>query len=225
MGGLYDATGAQGQAESSLQSGTLDRFRGAPSALSSVAFSREKPARMPVSFPLFSEQLDRALGQGDITVGIAFARADVQQHALGIDVGDLEVQAFAQPQAAGVNGGQANPVIQSLDLSKDLARLLGGKDDRQFELWVGADQLDFRRPGLAEGFFPEEFDGADGLSGSLASEFLLAFQMEEVLAQFFGADQVGCFAVKLAEFADARPVAQDGALGQGQQAQVVKEAV
>jgi hypothetical protein len=81
------------------------------------------------------------------------------------------------------------------------------------------------RPGLAEGFFPEELDGTDGLRGSLASEFLLRFQVEEVLPEFFGGDQVGRFAVKLAEFANASPVAQDGAFGQGQQAQVVEEAI
>ena len=38
-------------------------------------------------------------------------------------------------------------------------------------------------------------------------------------------DEVGGLAVKLAEFADARPVAQDGALGDGQQAQIVEEAI
>jgi hypothetical protein len=40
-----------------------------------------------------------------------------------------------------------------------------------------------------------------------------------------GGDQVRRFAVILAEFAHARPVAQDGAFGQGQQAQVVEEAI
>ena len=73
--------------------------------------------------------------------------------------------------------------------------------------------------------FPEQFDGTDGLGGSLAGQFLLRFQIEEVLPEFFGGDQVGGLAVKLAEFAHARPVAQDRAFGQGQQAQVVEEAV
>ena len=97
--------------------------------------------------------------------------------------------------------------------------------DGQLELRIGSDQLDFGRPGLAESFFPEELDGADGLSGSLASQFLLGFEIEEVPPEFFRGDQVGRFAVKLAEFANASPVAQDGAFGQRQQAQVVEEAI
>jgi hypothetical protein len=190
-----------------------------------AAFAGKKPALMPMRSPLFAEQAQGAFGQGDITVAIAFARADVQEPALGIDVADLEVQAFAQAQAAGINGDQANAVIEGSDLSQDLAHFLGGEHDREFELRIGSHQLDFGRPGLAEGFFPEEFDRADGLGGSLAGEFLLRFEMEEVLTEFFGGDQVGGFAVMLAEFADARPVAQRGAFGQGQQTQVIEEAI
>jgi hypothetical protein len=129
----------------------------------------------------------------------------VQEHALCIDVLDLEVQPFAQTQAARVDGEQTNAVIQGGNLRQDLANFLGGEHDRELELRIGPDQLDFGRPGLAESFFPEELDGADGLSGSLAGQFLLGFEIEEVLAEFFGSDQVGRFAVKLAEFANASP--------------------
>ena len=59
----------------------------------------------------------------------------------------------------------------------------------------------------------------------MAGEFLLRFEIEKVLAEFFGGDQVRRLAVVLAEFAHARPIAQDGAFGQRQQAQVVEEAI
>jgi hypothetical protein len=135
------------------------------------------------------------------------------------------MQSFAQAQPTRVDRAQANAVIQGFDLGQDLAHFLGGEDDRQLELRIGSDQLDFRGPGLAEGFFPEELDGANGLGGSLAGEFLLGFEIEEVLAEFFGRDQVRRFAVKLAEFAEASPVPQHGAFGQRQQAQVIEEAI
>jgi hypothetical protein len=149
----------------------------------------------------------------------------VQEHAWGIDVGNLHIQTFAQAQAAGINGRQANAMIEAFDLLKDLAHFLSGEHDRQFESWVSTDQPDFDRPRLAESFFPEQFDGANILGGSLAGEFLLRFEIKEVLAEFFGGDQVGRLAVILAEFADAGPVAQDGTFSQRQQAQIVKEAV
>jgi len=223
--GLFDSAGAQAKAEGSLQRGALDRFGGGGGALAAVTFGREKPLRMPMRLPLFSEQLEGALRQGDIAVRIAFARADVQEHALGIHVPNLEMQPFAQAEAARVDGAQANPMIESFDLGQNFAHFLGGENDGQFELRIGADQLDFGGPGLAEGFFPEEFDRANILSGSLARDFLLRFQMEEVEAQFLRSDQVGGLAVKFAELADAGPIAQHGAFGQRQQAQIVEEAI
>ena len=84
---LLDSAGTQGQAESSLERGAIQRFGGGGGALAAVAFGREKSAPMPMSLPLFSEQVQGALRQGDIAVGIAFARANVQEHALGIHIG------------------------------------------------------------------------------------------------------------------------------------------
>jgi hypothetical protein len=225
VGGLLDSAGLKGEAEGALQSGAIDRLGRGESALTAVTFGREKPLRVTMGLPLLAEPLQGALGQGNAAIRIALARANVQEPALGIHIRDLEVQTFAQAQAARVDGEQTNAVIQGGDLSKDLTDFLGGEDDRQLELRIGPDQLDFSGPGLTEGFFPEELDGADGLSGSLASEFLLCFQMEEVLPEFFRGDQVGRFAVKLAEFANASPVAQDGAFSQGQQAEVIEETI
>ncbi len=225
MSSLLEATGSPGQTEGPLQSTVLDRFGGGGCALSAMTFAGEKPQLVPMGFPLFSEQLQSALGQGDIAVTTAFAGADVQEHALGIDVGNLQIQTFAQAQAAGINGRQANAVIEAFDPLKDLAHFLGREHDRQFESWVSPDEPDGHRPGLAESFFPEQLDGADALSGSLAREFLFRFEVEEVLAEFFRSDELRRLAEILTEFTDTAPVAQDGAFGQRQQTQVVKEAV
>src|SRR5437773_747829 len=94
--GLLDSAGTKGEAENALERGAIHRFGGSGGALSAVTFGREKPVRMPMSFPLFLEPVQGAFGQGDITVAIAFARADMQEHALGIHILDLQVQAFAQ---------------------------------------------------------------------------------------------------------------------------------
>jgi hypothetical protein len=207
MGRFLDAAGPQRQAKSPLQSRALHRFGGGGSALAAMAFAWKKPARMPMRLPLLAEQLQRAFGQGDIAVAIAFAGADVQEHALGIHVRNLEMQAFTQAQAAGVEGAQANAVIEGFDLLEDLAHFLGREHHGELEARISPDQPHFARPGLAESFFPEEFDRADALSGSLAGELFLRFEVEEVLAEFFRSDQLRRLAEILAEFANAGPVA------------------
>jgi hypothetical protein len=55
-----------------------------------------------MGFPVLAQQLESAGGQGDITVGVAFAAADVQEHALAVDVAHLQMESFAQAQAAGI---------------------------------------------------------------------------------------------------------------------------
>ena len=76
-----------------------------------------------------------------------------------------------------------------------------------------------------EGLFPEDFDGAQGLGRGLAGDLLPGLEVKEVLAKFLGGDEFGGFVEVIAEFADAVPVAQDGAFAQGQETQVVVEAI
>ena len=131
---------------------------------------------------------------------------------MGIDVADFEIEGLAQTQAAGVDGGQRDAVIEGGDGSEDLAHLGGGEDDRELELWSGADQLDFGGPGAAEGFLPEHLDGAEGLGGGGAGEVTLGFEVDEVLTEFLGRDLLGGFVEVLAQLPDAGQV---GLLGAG----------
>jgi len=224
MGLFLDATGVQGQAEGALEGGATHRFGGGGGPLAVVSLGGEQEPGMAMGFPAFPEQEQGALRQGDVAVAVALAGADVEEHALGVDVADFQVEGFAQAQAAGVDGGQGDAMIQGGDGGQDLAHLGGGEDDGESELGGGADQLDLGRPGTAEGFFPEELEGADGLGGGGAGEMPFGLEVEKVLAQFFGTDLVGGLAVVLGQVADAGQV---GLLGPGQdreQTQVVGEA-
>jgi len=114
----------------------------------------------------------------------------MQKHPLGVDVADLQPQSFTQTQATRVDGNQTNTMVQGGHTVKDLADLIGRENDREFELSIGPDQFNFLGPGTVEGFLPKEFDGAEGLGGSLAGNFLLSFEIDEVLPEFLGRDQV-----------------------------------
>ena len=109
---------------------------------------------MTVRLPLLAQEQQRALGQRDVTVLIAFAGADVQEHALRIDIGDFQAKPFTQAQAAGINGDQTDAMIQRGNRAEDAAHFGGGEHDGEFELGIGPDQFQFVGPVPAEGFLP-----------------------------------------------------------------------
>jgi hypothetical protein len=179
---------------------------------------------MAMSLPLLAEQFQGALGQGHIAVAVAFATPDVEEHAFGVDVAHLEAQAFTQTEAAGVNGGQADAVIEPLDLGEDAADFLGREHHRQFELGIGANQFQLLRPLALECFLPEELEGADELGGSLAGNFFDRLKMDAVLADLFKGNQLGrAPLVMLAELADTSVVSLFGAWADGQEFEIIGE--
>jgi len=79
------------------------------------------------------------------------------------------------------------------------------------------------RPDAFEGFFPEQFDCADGLSAGLAGDFLVGLEMDAVLTNVLWREQVGGFVVELADLTDAGEVGLFGAGADRQELQVIGE--
>jgi len=103
MGVFGNATGLEGDAEGALKGGAADRLLGGGSADAAASLGGEEQSGMAMGFPLLAQKLKGALRQWHITVFVSFAATDVQEHALGIDVTNLEAQAFSQPKATRVN--------------------------------------------------------------------------------------------------------------------------
>ena len=223
VGVFFDAAGKEGQAEGPLERGMAHGSGGGAGASSAVTLGRKDQLGVAMIFPLLAQECQRALGQGDVAIAIAFALADVQEHALGVDVANLKAQAFAQAQAAGVNEDEADPVIPRGDQTEDAPHLGSGEDDGEFILEVGADQLEFEGPDAFEGLFPEELEGANDLGAGLAGEFPFGLEMDAILAELLGRDEVGGFAVELAELADAGRIGCFGARRDGQESQIIGE--
>ena len=202
MGILFDAAGVESQTEGALERGAGHGRGGGGSALAVVPFGREEERGMMMREPLLAQEVEGAFGKRDVAIGVALAAANVQEHAFGVDVADLQAQAFAQAQAAGIDQGQADPVIEGDDAGQDPAHFGGREDDGQFELGIGPDQFQFVGPLAAEGFLPEELDRAEGLGGGLAGDPFDGFEVEEVLADVFGGELIGGLMVELAELAD-----------------------
>jgi hypothetical protein len=79
------------------------------------------------------------------------------------------------------------------------------------------------RPDAFERLFPEQLDGTDGLGAGLAGDLLVALEMDAILANLLGRDQLGRFVVELTELADAGVVGLLGAGADGQKFEIVGE--
>jgi hypothetical protein len=93
-------------------------------------------------------------------------------------------------------------MIEGVHPGQDAAHLGGREDDGQFELGIGTDQFHLGGPGTAEGFLPEELDGAEGLGGSLTGDLLDRLEVKEVVAEVFGREAVGGSIEVFAQLAD-----------------------
>jgi len=189
--GLFHAAGLEGVAEAALQRGAAHGYGGGGSSLATVAFGGEEQRGMTMRFPVFPQALEGACGQRHVAILIALATADVQEHALGINIADLEAQPFAQAQAAGVNEQQADVLIWRGHRGEHAADFGGGEHHRQFELGIGPDQCHLVGPDALEGFFPEELEGANDLGAGLAGDLLVRLEMDAILAELLGGDQLG----------------------------------
>ena len=76
-----------------------------------------------------------------------------------------------------------------LDAVEQAAHFLSGQDDRQFEVRIGPEDLEGLRPLSLQRFFPEEFDGAEGLRDGGAGQFLVFLEMDEVETQLVRGDR------------------------------------
>ena len=220
---LFDGAGQEGQTEGALERGAAQGFCGGGGALAGMTLGRKEQRGMTVRFPKLAQEPERALGQRDVAILIALAGADVNEPALGINVAHFQTQGFAQAQAAGINEDQTDPMVQGGDGGQDAAGFGGGEDDGEFEPGIGADQFEFGGPDAFEGFLPEQFEGADDLGGGLAGDLLDGLEVDAILAELLGGDQVGGFGMELRELAQAGEIGLSGAGSDGQEGQVIGE--
>lgn len=220
---LFHTAGLEREAEGALQRGAAHGFSGGGGALTAVAPGGKEQRGMTMRFPEFAQEQERAPGQRDVTILIALAGTDVEEHALGVNVADLKVQAFTQTQAAGIDRDQSDAMIQGGHGGENAAGFGGGEDDGEFELGLGADQLEFGWPDAFEGFFPEELEGANDLGGGLAGDLLDDLEVDAVLAELLGGDEVWGFGMELTELAEAGVVSLSSARTDGLKRQIIGE--
>jgi len=153
-----------------------------------------------VSLPELSEEFQGPAREWDIAVLVALA-SDMEEHAVAVDIGDLEGSAFGQAQTAGIDGGEANPMSEHVDAGEGSSDLLEAQYSGE-----GFDPLGFDKPDGGpvpfEGVLIEEFDAAQGDGAGHPGPSGDIGAIEEIMPQFFIGDQVWGFMVVFGEFED-----------------------
>ena len=99
-------SGAQGVLHPVARHGGGGRGHPAPA----TARGRKKPHRMAVGFAVRAEQREGLLGQRHLAIVRPFAITYVDDHPGTVNIGNLQVGAFLQPQATGIDGAQAGAI-------------------------------------------------------------------------------------------------------------------
>ena len=73
--------------------------------------------------PVAAQQLEGLRGKRDVAILRSFSAMDVNEHALRVDIGDLQVQRFLQTEPAGVDRRKEGVVVESSDMGQDLEDL------------------------------------------------------------------------------------------------------
>jgi hypothetical protein len=76
-----------------------------------------------------------------------------------------------------------------------------------------------------EGFFPEELEGANDLGAGLAGDLLVRLEMDAILAELLGGDQLRRLDVILTELADASQISFARARAQRQEGEVIGKGI
>jgi hypothetical protein len=184
----------------------------------------KEPDRVAVGSPMAAQQRQRAWGQRDVAILIAFAALNVQLHACTIDLGHPKGDAFAEAQATGGDDAQADLIVREVDLSEDLPDLIGTEHDGERVRLGWANQLQ-QRPRALESALEEERDRTEGHSTAGAGGLFVVAEGEKVLAEVLVTEQIGRLAVVEGQLANFAEVGVLGSWGKPAQLHVLKPAL
>lgn len=151
----------------------------------------EGQTRVAVGFPKLTQNFQGPLRQRNEAIGITLAATNVQEHPVRNNVSHLQAPGCAQAQTTGIDRDQSAAVIGLDDFTQDAVHLAGRGHHRKLVFEIGSDQHKFRGPASAQGLFPENLDGTNGLGGALPGNLLIDLEMDAILPNLFGGDQFG----------------------------------
>jgi hypothetical protein len=194
-----------GATEGALNTAFGHGQRGVFRSTAASAKSREQEAGVAVSGPIAAEQQEGRLGERDVAILGALSTMDMDHHAGGIDIGDFEVEAFVEPQAAGIDGGQIGVILEGMDLGKNTSDFLTAENGRKASFGLGSEDSE-DVPVSLEDVFKEEANAAIADAHGIGRPVIDVLSPEEIVLEFLLGDQIGIFAIELSEHSNGAGV-------------------
>jgi hypothetical protein len=129
----------------------------------------------------------------------------MDHHAGGIDIGDFEVETFMESQAAGIDGRKIGIILEGFDLGQNASGFFDAKDGRESSFILGSEDAE-DVPVSLEDVFVEEAYAAIADTHGIGGPVINVLPVEEIVLEFLFRDQIGGFAVELAEHANGAGV-------------------
>jgi hypothetical protein len=200
-----DSCSDLGPTEGPLDTTFGHRRRSVLCSITVSAKGGEEEARVAVGHPIAAEQTEGGLRERDVAVLGTLSTVDMDHHAGGIDIGDFEVETFMKSQAAGIDGGKIGVILEGFDLSKNASDFFAAENSRKASFGLGSeDSKDV--PVSLEDVFVEEANAAIADAHGIGGPVINVLPVEEIVLEFLLSDQIGGFAVELAEHANGAGV-------------------
>jgi len=129
----------------------------------------------------------------------------MDHHAGGIDIGDFEVETFVKSEAAGIDGGKIGVILEGFDLGQNASGFFNAKNGRESSFILSSEDSE-DVPVSLEDVFVEEAYAAIADPHGIGGPVINVLPVEEIVLEFLFRDQIGGFAVELAEHANGAGV-------------------
>jgi hypothetical protein len=165
----------------------------------------EEETRVAVGYPIAAEQIEGGWGQREVAILGTLSTVDMDHHAGGINIGDFEVETFMESEAAGVDGGEVGVILEGFDLGKNASDFFTAENGRKASFSLGSEDSE-DVPIALEDVFVEEANAAIADTHGIGGPVIDVLPVEEIVLEFLFGDQIGGFAVELAEHANGAGV-------------------